>query len=87
LSRRSRNECSSAPLCSMSRWRAPVTCSEGHPNRDRRLPVDVAQGRLPYAMPVAASFPDAPRRLPWGCIWVSSARAAPRAYCVAAAGC
>jgi len=65
LSRRSRNECSSAPLCPMSRWRAPVTCSEGHPNRDRRLPVDVAQGRLPYAMPVAASFPDAPRRLPW----------------------
>src|SRR6516165_6239501 len=29
-------------------------------------------------MPVAASVPDAPRRLPWGCIWVSAAGAAPR---------
>src|SRR6516162_293128 len=29
-------------------------------------------------MPVAASVPDAPRRLPWGCIWVSAAGTAPR---------
>jgi len=29
LSRRSRNGRSSAPLCSTSKWRAPVTCSEG----------------------------------------------------------
>jgi Predicted metal-binding integral membrane protein (DUF2182) len=28
------------------------------------LPVDTAQGRLPYAMRVAASVPDAPRWLP-----------------------
>src|SRR5262249_60017589 len=55
-------------------WRA----RRGHPNRGGRLSVDAAQGRLPYTMPVAASVPDAPRRLPWGCIWVSAAGAAPR---------
>src|SRR5262249_60586463 len=35
-------------------------------------------GRLPYAMPVAASVPDAPRRLPQGSIGMSVAGAAPR---------
>src|SRR5262249_10563915 len=50
----------------------------GSPDRGGRLPVDTAQGRLPYAVPDAAPVPDAPRRLPSGGIRLPTARAAPR---------